>query len=422
VNIKKIRRENPKILIVLVGPPGIGKSGWVRNFFGDADKFVVNRDDITLEVAKKRGLTYRDTFTFPPEGSVPGPNTDPEFAHLGDIVPSHDVFRSWGEPVYYRNVGSAKNEIERKFQSRMNQAVGKPVVLLDLTNMKATSRKKRNEMFPGYYKIAVVFPSSGSEEILKGIQENRTTHNVPPHICEEMIKTFEMPSKSEGFDVILKQDNRARLPVFLEYAKGEKALKAMHSAFEDSVRFLNEYAGTGFALQSGSAVAAVGVPRATTDVDYLILSHSGIDSVPDNVLPSFGLTRQQASRPSMRSFKHTSGADVDLDLPQSDLHVEAVQNAVQGKVDGIKIPVIPAPYLAIFKIQNAEKATGSKREKHTNDVKRVLDRSKPDISFIRSHLTPGQELILNEVVSNPKFATNDNTWQRIAKSLAAIRQ
>jgi hypothetical protein len=335
---------------------------------------------------------------------------------LGDIVRSHEPFASWGEPVYYRKVGAAKNEIESKFKARMNEAVGKPVVLLDLTNMKSESRKKRNSMFPDYYKIAVVFTSQGAEELLKGIQANRTTHNVPPHICEEMIRDFEPPSKSEGFDIILKHDNRARLPVFLEYAKGEKAMKAMHSAFEDSAKFLKENAGTSYALQSGSAVAAVGVPRATTDVDYLILDHSGIDSVPDEKLTDYGLARQQAARSTMRSFKHSSGADIDLDLPQSDLHMEAVQNAIQGKVDGVQIPVIPAAYLSIFKIQNASKSTGDKREKHVKDVKRVFDRSKPDVNFIRSHLTDDQQAVLDEILANPKFASS-RPMQKIANSM-----
>lgn len=418
IHIRDIKEGKPKILIVLIGPPAIGKSGWVRRFFGDTDKYVVNRDEITLEVAREHGMTYRDTFLFPPKGTVPGKNTDPETQHLGDIVPSHEPYTSWGEPVYYRNVGKVKDKIERKFQQRMDSAVGKPVVLIDLTNMKAKHRKERNDRFPGYFKIAVVFPFEGSRDLLKDISTRRTTHTVPPHINEEIMNSFEMPTKSEGFDVIVKQDNRARLPVFLEYAKGEQALKKMHSAFEDSARFLREKAGTKFALQAGSAVAAVGVPRPTSDVDYLIMDHSGIDAVPDNELSNYGLSRQQASRPTMRSFRHVSGADIDLDLPQSDLHVEALNESIPGKIDGISIPTISAPYMVVFKVQNAEKATGDKREKHIGDIKRILDRSKPDISFIKSHLSKEQISILDECIGNPKFASQMFILRKIASRLS----
>ena len=40
--------ETRKNIFVLVGPPSVGKSTWIRNHFGDDNPYIINRDDIFM--------------------------------------------------------------------------------------------------------------------------------------------------------------------------------------------------------------------------------------------------------------------------------------------------------------------------------------------------------------------------------------
>lgn len=66
--------DTTKKMIVLVGPPSVGKSTWTNNNFPDA--YVISRDDIVDEVASKYGWTYDDMFATPPSDSKIGDNDE----------------------------------------------------------------------------------------------------------------------------------------------------------------------------------------------------------------------------------------------------------------------------------------------------------------------------------------------------------
>ena len=55
-------KDNKKELVVLVGPPAVGKSTYIARKFDPNDVSVVSRDDIVDEVAKGMNLTYDDMF------------------------------------------------------------------------------------------------------------------------------------------------------------------------------------------------------------------------------------------------------------------------------------------------------------------------------------------------------------------------
>ena len=52
-------------MIVLVGPPSVGKSTWIKSNFPDA--YIISRDDIVDLVSINYGWTYDDMFATPPE-------------------------------------------------------------------------------------------------------------------------------------------------------------------------------------------------------------------------------------------------------------------------------------------------------------------------------------------------------------------
>jgi predicted kinase len=52
--------KNKKIF-VLVGPPSVGKSTWIKSTFGEIEPYVISRDNLVEQVAAKEyGWTYED--------------------------------------------------------------------------------------------------------------------------------------------------------------------------------------------------------------------------------------------------------------------------------------------------------------------------------------------------------------------------
>jgi predicted AAA+ superfamily ATPase len=61
-------QEERKKIFVLVGPPSVGKSTWIKGTFEEAP-YIINRDDIVEQVASEYGWTYDDLFVSPPARS-----------------------------------------------------------------------------------------------------------------------------------------------------------------------------------------------------------------------------------------------------------------------------------------------------------------------------------------------------------------
>ena len=60
-NIKKSKKE----FILLVGPPGSGKSTFIKKLQKNNKYDVINRDDVVTEVAERNGITYKEMFSRP---------------------------------------------------------------------------------------------------------------------------------------------------------------------------------------------------------------------------------------------------------------------------------------------------------------------------------------------------------------------
>jgi septin family protein len=57
--------NNKKYFILLVGPPGSGKSYFINKINKNNEYIVINRDDIVVEVSEENGLTYKEMYTKP---------------------------------------------------------------------------------------------------------------------------------------------------------------------------------------------------------------------------------------------------------------------------------------------------------------------------------------------------------------------
>lgn len=211
--------EDRKTIFVLVGPPAVGKSTWIKDTFRE-EPYVISRDAIVDNVARSMGMTYDDMFSAPPEGSVEGSEDD----RYGTVVKSPPSI-PW-QSLSYSKILAANSSINAQLKGKMDRAAtsGKDIVV-DMTNMTARARSQalsavagKDEMFR---KVAVVFPFEGAEEVIQKIAFKRSreikfqggSKTIPPKTLEMMMRSFEKVSHDEGFDDVVNVDNREKLRV-----------------------------------------------------------------------------------------------------------------------------------------------------------------------------------------------------------------
>lgn len=200
-----------KEIVVLVGPPAIGKSTYIANKFPKNSVYIVNRDDIVDEVSGSMGLTYDNMFETPPDDAIVGKEL-PGKEKFG-VVLEAPPWMKWAKKVY-SNVQEANNLINKKLEERFKAAVnsGKHIIV-DMTNMTVGARKSALKYVEGkdYFKRAVVFTLKDSD-LPKLIQRMKTrseliksqggSKTIGEDVINRMIKSFQQVSPEEGFDRI----------------------------------------------------------------------------------------------------------------------------------------------------------------------------------------------------------------------------
>jgi predicted kinase len=147
-------------LYVLVGVPASGKTTWFRNQEWKDNCYYVSTDRHVEAYAEAHGRTYSEVFT--------------------DYMPT-----------------AVENMVEEVIRAR---DAGIDIVW-DQTSTTVASRRKKFDMLPDYYKIAVVFETPPRME-LKQRLASRPGKEIPDVVVEGMLASFEMPTEQEGFDEI----------------------------------------------------------------------------------------------------------------------------------------------------------------------------------------------------------------------------
>lgn len=115
----------------------------------------------------------------------------------------------WVE-IYAKEVGKTYSEVFTNFMPIAVELMAKEVVaaremgrdiVWDQTSTTAKSRKKKFNMLPDYYHIAVVFKTPEHKELMRRLM-NRPGKEIPDHVIASMIASFEMPTEEEGFKEI----------------------------------------------------------------------------------------------------------------------------------------------------------------------------------------------------------------------------
>jgi hypothetical protein len=210
-------------IYVLVGPPSVGKSTWIKNTFADIQPYVISRDDIVEQVADNLGWTYDDLFVAPPQGSQLG-DYDEKY---GEVIQSPS-YMSW-QPLSFSKVLEANNQVQLSFTKRVSNAVNSEKdIVVDMTNMTAGARKNALKAIQGnenlFEKIAVVFPFEGAEEVIIDVARKRAeaakrmgkSKTLPDSVMRKMFASFQNVTPDEGFDKVIQQDNRELLSTLNE--------------------------------------------------------------------------------------------------------------------------------------------------------------------------------------------------------------
>ncbi|MFA5067741.1 MAG: AAA family ATPase [Candidatus Izemoplasmatales bacterium] len=208
--------ESRRIIYVLIGPPAIGKSTWVKNNTDPNNTIVISRDNIVELVADSVGWTYEDMFVHPPKDLNIG-----EYDSKYGAVIHAPKDMSWANSVFEK-VMLANNAVKEIFSNAAKKAKSSSKnVVVDLTNMKISDRMQilSDVSRPNDIKVAVIFNFKGKDKILKAIAKKRAdsykrtgkTKEIPDFVIDKMISSFQYPSPQEGYDKIIYSDTIPQL-------------------------------------------------------------------------------------------------------------------------------------------------------------------------------------------------------------------
>lgn len=146
-------------IYILIGLPGSGKSTWVKKNAPEG-AVIVSSDDLIMEWAVGKGLTYNDAF---------------------------------GQ-VNFKQIEARMREI---FAEAI--ASGKDIIV-DRTNMSPKSRKYWLDEAKGYTKVAVTFILD-DVTLNKRLSERSRVEgkSIPPYVVKNMAANYTAATKAEGF-------------------------------------------------------------------------------------------------------------------------------------------------------------------------------------------------------------------------------
>ena len=237
--------KNKKIF-VLVGPPSVGKSTWIKSTFGEIETYVISRDNLVEQVAKEYGWTYDDLFA----STIKDEKVKDKNEKYGEVIKAPDYMNWTGAPkTVYSKVLEANKKVQILFDAKVKDAKGKDTIVVDMTNMNSGARKGALKSIEGveheYHKTAVVFNFKGAEEIIKKMAVKRSEESnktIPPAAFDRMFTSYDLQDdkgipfdetkikdvlSKEGFDDVEMKDNTVELKrVIDEYEKSKSVAES----------------------------------------------------------------------------------------------------------------------------------------------------------------------------------------------------
>jgi len=203
-------------LYFLIGPPGIGKSYWVKENL--ESPYLINLDAVTEAIASKYGLTYDDMFSSPSQEDLDRADVNPDYEHkkFGKVIDQQISWKKW-VPRTWEKVNNAEIEVldvhDKNILNAKNS--GKDVVI-DMTNMNQAGRSRIKDQLnlTEHETVGVVFhwEEDGVSYLddLKKIAKKRSeeyklsgkSKTIPDSAYDRMTSNYQGPL-AEEFDEII---------------------------------------------------------------------------------------------------------------------------------------------------------------------------------------------------------------------------
>jgi len=214
-------------IFMLIGPPSIGKSTWIRENVPDA--FVISSDETVEAAAKARGFSYDDLFAgYPTQEEIDTGFDHPRYGPIGDQQVS---WKKWAPKAFQKtNLAEKEADDEMTRLKKASTTSGKPIVI-DMTNTNAGGRKfMMGQINPGpnFVKVGVVFEFAGAEEDIKYLAQTRSDlrglegkgpKTIPDAAYDRIMGGYQKPTEGE-FDKVIYVDNRGKVKDFTNYNLG----------------------------------------------------------------------------------------------------------------------------------------------------------------------------------------------------------
>jgi predicted kinase len=240
--------EGKKNFYILIGPPAVGKSTWVKQHVGE-DAKIISKDDIIEDIIfPKYNLANKDIFTH--AGDLEVGKEHPEKKKLGKVRLNKRFSVSQNKEVetkVFDIAYKAGEELNSIYDKRMQEAINSGVnnIVVDAVHSRKSTRKSTIDLVrdnPQYKIIGVIFPFKGYEKQIQKSADERAKkflelygpdfdRSVSPEDYQKIYSEYENPSKSEGFDEIIN---------FNRFEKNDSEVFKGDNIEENFMEWLNE--------------------------------------------------------------------------------------------------------------------------------------------------------------------------------------
>jgi predicted kinase len=143
---------------VLVGLPGSGKSTFAKALNAHGDYTIISRDDIVEEYAEAHGLTYDQAWSL--------------------------------------TLQTADSDMEARLEMALERG---DMIIWDQTNLTVKSRRRVLNRLKGWHNTIYATYFEVDEAVRQARLAQRHGKTIPPHIEEQMRRSYVRPSVEEGF-------------------------------------------------------------------------------------------------------------------------------------------------------------------------------------------------------------------------------